>query len=280
MTKLKKLFGEINMTWPKVIIFAVITGVYTGLINQVPFLSDTSFTDIAVNLECWLIFAIIIISNCHKWWEAMLKTFVFFLISQPIVYLVEVPFLGFEVFKYYRYWFIITLLTIPGSFIAYWITKKNILSSIILSVATGGLVYFGVFYLNIVIYDFPRHIISAVFCFAWAIILTLVILDKLSTRITTFAITFVMLLLSVFVTFINPPESTLFASLDENTNWTYEIENPDLVNIKIDDGYYITMTSNKVGSTKITFKGDNGETKVFEINIDGRNHLIHMDPIE
>ena len=280
MTKLKKLFGEINMTWPKVIIFAVITGVYTGLINQVPFLADTSFTDIAVNLECWLVFAIIIISNCHKWWEAMLKTFVFFLISQPIVYLVEVPFLGFEIFKYYRYWFIITLLTIPGSFIAYWITKKNILSSIILSVATGGLVYFGVFYLNIVIYDFPRHIISAVFCFAWAIILTLVILDKLSTRITTFAITFVMLLLSVFVTFINPPESTLFASLDENTNWTYEIENPDLVNIKIDDGYYITMTSNKVGSTKITFKGDNGETKVFEINIDGRNHLIHMDPIE
>lgn len=280
MTKLKKLFGEINMTWPKVIIFAVITGVYTGLINQVPFLSDTSFTDIAVNLECWLIFAIIIISNCHKWWEAMLKTFVFFLISQPIVYLVEVPFLGFEVFKYYRYWFIITLLTIPGSFIAYWITKKNILSSIILSVATGGLVYFGVFYLNIVIYDFPRHIISAVFCFAWAIILTLVILDKLSTRITTFAITFVILLLSVFVTFINPPESTLFASLDDSTSWTYEIENPDLVNVKIDDGYYVTMTSNKVGSTKITFKGENGETKTFEIKIEGENRIINLIPIE
>lgn len=210
----------------------------------------------------------------------MLKTFVFFLISQPIVYLVEVPFLGFEIFKYYRYWFIITLLTISGSFIACWITKKNILSSSILSVATGGLVYFGISYINTVIYNFPRHIISAVFCFAWAIILTLVILDKLSTRITTFAITFVMLLLSVFVTFINPPESTLFASLDENTSWTYEIENPDLVNVKIDDGYYITMTSNNVGSTKITFKGDNGETKVFEINIDGRNHLIHMDPIE
>lgn len=94
MTKLRNLFGNINMTWLKVIIFSVITGVYTGLINQVPFLTDTSFTDIAVSLEFWIVFAIFIIVNCKKWWDAVLKCFVFFLISQPLVYLVEVPFLG------------------------------------------------------------------------------------------------------------------------------------------------------------------------------------------
>lgn len=63
MTKLRNLFGNINMTWLKVIIFSVIAGVYTGLINQVPFLSNTSFTDIAVSFECWIVFAIFIIVN-------------------------------------------------------------------------------------------------------------------------------------------------------------------------------------------------------------------------
>ncbi len=41
--------------------------------------------------------------------------FFFFLISQPLIYLLQVPFssMGFELFIYYKYWFIWTLLTIP-----------------------------------------------------------------------------------------------------------------------------------------------------------------------
>ncbi|MBQ0110502.1 MAG: hypothetical protein KBS41_01045, partial [Oscillospiraceae bacterium] len=88
MQKINKLFGNINMSWLRVIIFALISAVYTALINQVPLLKNTSFTDIAVGFECWVLFAIIIIVNCRKWWEASLKTFVFFLISQPLIYLI------------------------------------------------------------------------------------------------------------------------------------------------------------------------------------------------
>ena len=33
---MKKLFGELNLTWPKVIIFAIIAGIYTGVVAQIP----------------------------------------------------------------------------------------------------------------------------------------------------------------------------------------------------------------------------------------------------
>ena len=48
---MKKLFGGINLTWKKLIIFAIITGVYTALMALIPFTKDTSFRDIAIMLE-------------------------------------------------------------------------------------------------------------------------------------------------------------------------------------------------------------------------------------
>jgi hypothetical protein len=51
MNKLKKYFGQQHMTWTRVLLLAVITAVYTALINQVPFLKDTSFQDIAIYLD-------------------------------------------------------------------------------------------------------------------------------------------------------------------------------------------------------------------------------------
>lgn len=279
MTKLRKLFGGINMTWLKVIIFSVITGVYTGLINQVPALSNTSFTDIAVNCECWIVFAIFVVVNCNKWWEAMLKCFVFFLISQPLVYLVEVPFLGWEVFRYYGYWFIFTLLTIPGSFIAYWVTKKNILSSLILSVATGLLVYFGVYYLNEAIYDFPHHILSAVFCFVSAVMLILILLPKLNTRLISFAVTGVVLLVAVFFTFVSPTKSSTYFELDDNTNWSCQTDDDNLVDVEISDGYRVTLSASRNGKTILKFKGENGKTVTYDITVDDSTHMVTADKV-
>ena len=63
MKVLKKIFGGINLTWPKLIIFAVAIGVYTGLINQVPFLYDTSLRDPAIFFDRWVLFGILIIMN-------------------------------------------------------------------------------------------------------------------------------------------------------------------------------------------------------------------------
>lgn len=63
-----------KMSWLTVIIFAVITAVVTAVLNLIPPLKDTSFQDIAISFECWIVFAVFIIINCSKWWEASLKT--------------------------------------------------------------------------------------------------------------------------------------------------------------------------------------------------------------
>ena len=46
-----KLFGGINLTWPKVIIAAVIAGVITAVIAIIPQLRYTSFIGITVTFE-------------------------------------------------------------------------------------------------------------------------------------------------------------------------------------------------------------------------------------
>ena len=89
---MNKLFGGLKMTWLKVIAFAIIAGLYTGAVMLMPFLKETSFQDIGIMFEWWVVFAVIVVVNCDKCWDAMLKCFAFFLISQPLIYLTEIVF--------------------------------------------------------------------------------------------------------------------------------------------------------------------------------------------
>ena len=101
MKKLSAAFGTLPMTWPVVCAFAAIIGIYVGVINQIPILYDTSFRDIAVSYEWWVLFAVLIVSNCKNAKEAGLKCLVFFLISQPVIFLVELPSIGSDKVLYY-----------------------------------------------------------------------------------------------------------------------------------------------------------------------------------
>ena len=92
MEKLKKLFGGIDLSWKKIIIFAIIAGVYTAIMAILPIAKDTSFADITISFEVWILFGIIIIMNSKSAKDSALKCFLFFLISQPLVYLIQVPF--------------------------------------------------------------------------------------------------------------------------------------------------------------------------------------------
>ncbi len=102
---MKKLFGGINLNWKKIIIFAIIAGVYTAIMALIPITKNTSFRDIAIQFEWWILFGIIIIANSKSPVDSALKCFVFFLISQPLVYLIQVPFSwqGWHLFSYYKY---------------------------------------------------------------------------------------------------------------------------------------------------------------------------------
>ena len=104
---IERIYGGLNMSWRNVILFAVGTAVLTSVFLIVPIFKNTSFIRMGVTLESWIFFAIIIMANCNKqeitknagFFEKIkeplicaAKVFVFFLISQPLIYLFEVPF--------------------------------------------------------------------------------------------------------------------------------------------------------------------------------------------
>lgn len=190
---MKKIFGGINLTWKKLVIFSVIAGAYTALMALLPITKDTSFRDIAIMFEWWILFGIIIISNSKSPLDSALKCFVFFLISQPLVYLIQVPFssMGWHLFGYYRYWFYWTLACFPMGYIGYYIKKKNWLSLLILSPMIVTLVFLGIGYINSTINDFPHHLLSSISCFLIIIVVVLSLFDNIKIKLISFGITLI-----------------------------------------------------------------------------------------
>ena len=191
MAKERKLFFGTPMTWRRVILFAVAAAVVTAGMMVIPALNDTSIQNIGVTLECWILFALIIIMNCAKPLEAGLKTFVFFLISQPLIYLLQVPFsfVGWQIFNYYPRWFVLTVLCLPGGMLAWYVKKGTMLSALILSVATGILSAECIFFAEMCVRGFPRFLLSTLFCAVLAVLLIVVLLPKRRQRIVAGAIT-------------------------------------------------------------------------------------------
>ena len=183
-----KLFGGLKMSWLRVILFAAATAVVTAVFLLVPVFEGTSFERMGVTFEAWIFFAVIIMSNCGKPLESACKTFVFFLISQPLIYLLQVPFSsqGWGLFGSYRYWFLWTLATFPMAFVGWYIKKKNWLSLLILAPILFLLTndYVGGF--RDAAKHFPRMLVMAVFCLGQVLIYLYVFTEKLWQKLLGF----------------------------------------------------------------------------------------------
>ncbi len=256
---MKKLFGGINITWKKLILFAVISAIYTSIMAIIPITKDTSFRDIAVNLEWWILFGIIIISNSKSPKDSALKCFVFFLISQPLIYLIQVPFssMGWGLFSYYKYWFIWTICTLPMGFIGYYINKKNALSMIILLPMLILLAYIGLGYFTEMMNGFPHHLLSFIFCFLIIIIIVLNLFDKAMLKIISLGI--VLLFSIVYVVLkggIIETEYDTYKSLDDyNITFVGKIKVLDYSGT--DKGNVeVAASSDEIHSLRITGKRD------------------------
>ena len=163
---INKLYGGLNMSWTFVVLFAIASAILTSVFLMVPVFRNTSFERMGVTLEAWFFFAIIIMTNCKKPLESALKTFVFFLISQPLIYLIQVlvSSADWSIFNYYKYWFLLTLATFPMAYAGWYLTKKNWLSALILSPVLA--------FLGITAYQsglhclrhFPYLMITCLFC--------------------------------------------------------------------------------------------------------------------
>lgn len=175
------------MRWPDVVLFAIAAGVYTGAVMCFDILKNTSFQDIGISYEWWVIFAVIVVVNCDKSREAMLKCFVFFLISQPLIYAVQIlfgtlaPNMGW--YYYHSFWLPATFLTLPGGFIAYYCKKQSVLGAVILGLGNTIQAVLCVHYFSQAISGFPHHLLSGFVCLASIFLMSFLIQQEKKNRL-------------------------------------------------------------------------------------------------
>jgi len=274
MKLLKKIFTETEMSWKFVILYAIVTGVVVGLLNCVPFLADTSLTYPAVNFEYWFVAAIFVIMNCKSAKEAVIKTFVFFLISQPLIYIVEIPFvsIGWRVLSYYKNWIIPTILTLPGAWIAYQVKRDDILGAVILSVATGFLLGCGLGCVRSQFRHFPYGLIAAIFCFFFGFVLTHILLNNKKAKITGYivSIIFAIALFTFTVSTATQVDYSYGTELEAGHNWT--VVSSDL-EASIEDNVLLVHT-NKAGTFYVTVENEEGKTIKYKVELNPGSYHI------
>ena len=280
MEKLNKIFGGINLTWKKLIAFAIIAGVYTAIMAMLPVVRDTSFSDLTVTFEVWVLFGIFIIMNSKSAKDSALKCFVFFLISQPLVYLIQDAINHSSLFvTYYRYWFIITLFTIPMGFIGYFMKNNKwwgllILAPMLLLVGEE----YGR-YLSDTMFSFPRHLLTTVFCLATLIIYPIAIFKDKKIKIVGVIISGIIIAIITILTLLNPPiyNTTLSSSggkIETAFDDTYKAYLSDKsygelyieYNDSLED-WLLNANFKKAGKTEVIIESPNGEKTVYDINI-------------
>ena len=278
MKNIKKLFGKIDLTWKKLIIFAIIAGVYTALIAIIPQLHYTSFNTITVSFEVWILFGIIIIMNSKTAKDSAFKCFVFFMISQPLVYLLQVPFSWqhWNLFSYYKYWFIWTILCIPMGYIGYFIKKGKwwgylILFPMILLTAFEYMTYLAYF-----TFSYPKYLLICIFCIGTMIIYPLYLFEKKNIKIIGVIISSLLIIVISIYGFINP----------------YHYKTQIMANgekYKFDDTYKVYLEDNKYGKAEIIYLNNiedyiikvdfvkEGKTKIILEDATGNKKIYNLD---
>jgi len=269
---LRKVFGGVKMTWLRVIIFSVVTAFITALCLIVPALSNTALKEMGVSYEFWFIFAIFIVSNCEKPLEAGLKCFVFFLISQPLIYLFQQPFAEVDLIKsYYFRWFIQTLFTFPGGMIAFYIKKNNVLASLILAVAGAFMGLIGSYSaVNAIFKGDISYILYGLFFVFVAIVFGFVFFtDKKPLRIYLVIVIAVILVCS-FLSFSNNKGSGEYEyDILHEGEWTIGEYSTSGINIKrVDDDTILIVHPSNKGSATVECTNKEGKTIILEIVVE------------
>ena len=287
MEKIKKLFGGIDLNWKKLIIFAIIAGVYTGVMAMLPIAKDTSFADITISFEVWILFGIFIIMNSKSAKDSALKCFVFFLISQPLVYLTQDIINHSNLFlTYYRFWIIWTICTIPMGFIGYFMKKDKWWG---LAILTPILIFLGIHYsgfLGETLYYFPYHLLSTLFCIFTLLLYPICIFNDKKVKIIGIIISLIIIIAMTFISFANNTtyNTTILISDNETGNvfdnsYKVYLEDDKFGNVHIEydenlEGYKVDAEFKKAGITNLVLEDSNGNKIIYEIDIKRNTYNI------
>ena len=277
---MKKLFGGINLSWKKIILFSILTGVYTAVMAMIPITKDTSFRDIAISFEVWILFGILIIMNSKSAKDSALKCFVFFLISQPLVYLVQDVINHGNLFStYYRFWVLWTICTIPMGFIGYYMKKDKWWGLLIL---TPMLIFLGFHYsgfLGETIFYFPHHLLSALFCIVTIIIYPIFIFNNKKIKVAGLIISFLIIITMTCIILIkNTTYNTTILVSDSETNQVFDnnykvyLENDKLGKVYIEydknlEDYKVTAEFKRAGKTNLILEDTTGNKTIYKIDV-------------
>lgn len=282
MNALKKLFGGINLTWPKLILLAVAAGVYTAIMAILPAAANTSFSDISISFEVWILFGIFIIMNSKSAKDSALKCFIFFLISQPLVYLIQVPFnsMGFGIFQYYKYWFIWTLLTIPMGLIGYYMKKDKWWGILILTPVLLLLGFHYYTYFRETVFYFPFHLLSTIFCLITLLLYPFCIFNDKKIKSIGAAVSIIILLIMSVMALTHRMEydtillvnnGSYEVSFDENCKVSLDNDHLGKVYIAYNENledYVVNAEFTKAGETNLILEDAKGNQTVFDLTVE------------
>ena len=283
---LKKLFGGINLTWPKLIIMAVAAGVFTAAMAIIPIFQNTSFTTITATFEVWILFGIFIIMNSKSNLDSALKCFVFFLISQPLIYLLQVPFSwqGWGLFGYYKYWFVWTVLCLPMGYIGYWMKKDQwwgyliLLPMIVLTAESyGG-------YLSDFLFAMPRYLLITLFCACTMILYPLAIFENRKIKTVGVAVSAAAIVALTVLGLVKPPvySTEIMGNGEEyqfDDSYTVQLADEKYGDVEIRyvdsvEDYMVHADFKRAGDTVLTLVSPTGEKEEFDVHIERYTYEI------
>ena len=280
----KGLFGGINLTWPRIIIAAIIIGLYCGFIALIPATLNTSFRDIDISFEVWILFGIIIIMNSKSSKDSALKCFIFFLISQPLIYIVQYVVNHYNLLmSYYRFWVLPTIACIPMGFIGYYMKKDKWWGLLIL---VPMMIFLGMHYggfLKELVFLFPHHLLTTIFCIVTIIIYPLCIFKDQKIRKIGVIAGIIIILFFTIIAIFNPKTYEIDYMGGDN----YEVQETDKVylkdvrfgkaEIKYMDGidcYASHMTFVRGGKTEFVIVSKDGQKREYVIVVETNKYDI------
>ncbi|MBR2552886.1 MAG: hypothetical protein IKR06_04625 [Erysipelotrichaceae bacterium] len=265
-----RIFGGIKMSWGKVIALAVGCALLTTVFLLFPVFKGTSFERMGVYLEAWFLPAVLIMANTDSPKDSALKVFVFFLISQPLIYLFQVPFteLGWGIFRYYGYWFLWTLATLPLAYFGWHIRRRDWWSVLIFAPVLAFLGYTAADCALTCSREFPRLLIAALFCIAQILLYVCAFFPKGLQKLAgiafpvTAAVVFLLLTPSLDLTVSRQlPEGHVYSS-----EAVLKSDDSEAVNIQLAGEKTVYIHVSEYGTYGFTVE-DNGKTDRYQLEV-------------